>query len=673
MKRQVTLFVGTAAVLGVLAGAAAGSDAGHSVWLAPERTPAAPWADGVLRSASTAEDLIKQEASRPPAAEDWAAARVKSSNVKEWSGWLAQRRQLLALWMAAQAEHSALVGGYIHDYIDPNTGVRLVWTTATPKPPPGADGSTVQRLERAWVAFMREYNIARIADAARLYVLTGHEEYAVWAASQLDLYASNYGRWPLRTASGRGRMFAHGLDEATNVFALLDAARLLETYAGAQRAIKWREDLFYPIAQNLKTITSPLTNIGLWQSAAIAAVAMRYGDGSLLDYARTSPFGITETLRQGVTRDNLWVEGSFSYNAYVLDVLDKLLTAAAVEGKAAAFTQEALLARRLLLAPLDYRFEDGTLPTPGDGTMGFPARPSWLYAKLYRSVPTWFGLKQAMDVRSWETLLDPPTAQVGAVAPLPPVMSRHFPSNRMAVLKAGPWQAFIRYGQVVQNHAHADALTYELADGLTKISSGVGTVSYAAPQHGEYFTQAAAHNVPLIDGLGQSQLPAAAEVTLFTADENKLTTSSPHYRPDALVERGWRVTNSGFSERTKISLSEGSSALRQLGSAFHTSCNVSDILLQKSGSTVRPPRTKATAFWAEGQEYYGGRQWSVLLDCLGGKKYVLSVSGTREQRVIIAVAPSTPLPTKRTVIYFDAAAMSFEYELCIERLIAPGV
>ncbi len=671
MKRQVRLGVGIAAVLVGLASGAAGSDAGHAVRLAPERTPTAPWADGVLRSASTAEDLIKQEAIRPPASEDWAAARLKLSIAKEWAGWLAQRRQLLDVWIAAQTERGAFVGGYIHDYIDPNTGVRLVWTSATPKPPPGADGSTAQRLERAWVAFMREYNIARISDAARLYVLTGHGEYAVWAASQLDLYASNYERWPLRTASGRGRMFAHGLDEATNVFALLDSARLLEKYAGTQRATKWREDLFYPIAQNLKTITSPLTNIGLWQSAAIAAVAMRYGDGQLLEYARTSPFGISETLRQGVTRDNLWVEGSFSYNAYVLDVLDKLLTAAALEEQADAFTQEALLARRLLLAPLDSRFEDGTLPTPGDGTMGFPARPSWLYAKLYRSVPTWFGLRQAMAVRSWETLLDPPVLPVGDGMPLPPVMTRHFPANRMAVLKAGPWQAFVRYGQVVANHAHADALAYELADGATKLSSNAGTASYAAKQHLDYFTQAAAHNVPLINGEGQAAIPASAELVGFAAAEDSLQVIFPRYRSGVTVERAWRVTAHGFAERTGIFMQPLAGAAR-LGSAFHTTCRVGTGTLSLSSDPLGPPATKAMKFWTDVQEYSAGKQWRVSLQCPGSRAYELVVNGPAEQRVIVASAPNTPLPATRTVIYFDTLAANAVFELAVGRLHMPG-
>lgn len=668
MNNSTRVMLGCLATTLALACAAVGPSAATSVWFDPARSATAPFADGELRTASTADELSRQQGSRPPASEHWDDARLKASNDKGWADWIAQQRQQLGAWVLARLERPELVGGWLHDYIDPASGVRQVWTSQTPRPVPRANDPAAQRLERAWVAYMREYNIARMLDAARLYRLVGDEQYAEWAAGQLDLYAENYERWPLRTDVGRGRMFAHGLDEATNVFALLDVARLLGGYAGPHRVTMWRQGLFYPIALNLKTVPSPLSNIGLWQAAAIAAVAMRFDDASLLAYARDGANGIAETLRQGVTRDNLWIEGTFSYNAYVLDALDRLLVAAAIEGQAGAFHEEAMLARRLLFAPLDYRFEDGSLPTPGDGTVGLQAQPEWLHFKLYRSVPTAVGLRRAAVVRSWDTLLDPPPALVAAVAPPPAVMSRLFAANRMAVLKAGPWQAFIRYGQVVRNHAQFEALNYELADGPTKLSAGVGTVSYAARHHLDYFTQAAAHNVPLIDGQGQADLPGSADVTGFSAAEDRLLVSFPRYRADAAVERAWRVTDRGFVERTRIVAQSGSLAPRRLGSAFHTTCNVATGALQVTGRPLGPPSTTATKYWTDSREFAASGQWSVTLECLGSRKYTLTVSGPAEQRIIVATVPSAPLPATRTVIYFDTLGTEADFELGVNRL-----
>jgi len=197
---------------------------------------------------------------------------------------------------------------------------------------------------------MRENNILRMQTAARLFRLTGEARYADWAVQQLDLYAANYNRWPLRTENGRGRMFRHGLDEATWSFALLDTARLLQAYASREQQDRWRDGLFFPMAQNLRTVTSPRSNIALWHHAAIAAIAMRYGDDPMLDYALNHREGLRATLAAGLTSDNLWYEGSFSYNNYVIDSLSRLLLHAALERQAPAVADILDAVKRMLLA-----------------------------------------------------------------------------------------------------------------------------------------------------------------------------------------------------------------------------------------------------------------------------------------------------------------------------------
>lgn len=637
------------------------------IWADPQRTDVVRSADGLTRSASTASDTGSDFSAWHSAGELWAEARAKVASAPAWKAWVEQQQQRLDVWIQAHAERPDLVGGWIQEYIDSN-GARLTWSPQSPEPPLGVADNTAQRLHGAWAAYVREYNIGRTLDAARLYRLRGQEANAEWAARQLDFYATNYANWPLREINGRARMFAHGLDEATNVFALLDAARLLANYAGEQRAAGWRDKLFYPIAQNLKTVTSPLTNIGLWQGVAIAAIALRYRDAALLAYARDNPQGIAATLRQGVTRDNLWFEGTFSYNAYVLDALDRLLVTATIEGQGSAFAGEAAIARGLLLAPMDYRFEDGSLPTPGDATAGLQAQQDWLYFKLYRSIPTAYGLARAANVRSWETLLDPPPANPPQQTPPPPVASRLFPANRMAVLKSGAWQVFVHYGQVTKAHAQAEAMNYELADGATHLSSDVGTVSYAAALHDGYFTQAAAQNVPLVDGEGQSNIPGSAEVIEFAPAENRLVTRYRAYRPGVTVERAWRVTQRGFAERTSLQVDGVPWLPRRLGFTFHTACRVLPASSSASLEQEGLPRSGAARYWTALSEYRTGTQWTAVFECAGGKRYMFSVEGPPDQRVVVASAPSTPIPERRTVIYIDAMGTHADYKLAIVRL-----
>lgn len=223
----------------------------------------------------------------------------------------------------------------------------------------------------------------------------------------------------------------------------------------------------------------------------------------LSDYAINNPIGIRATLAAAMTTDYLWDEGSFGYNNYVIQALSRVQVAAGIEGYASSVSPERVPLYRLLLSPLDYRFDDGTLPTPGDSTRldVFSSR-SFTYA--YRAVPTWWGVQAVNSAQTWEALLDPPPATPPAPA-IPPVTTRNFPGNRMAVLRSGAWQAFVHYGQSRANHAQEEALSYELYRGTTRISTDSGTVNYSSPYHLNYFSKGPAQNALLINGMGQEK------------------------------------------------------------------------------------------------------------------------------------------------------------------------
>jgi len=599
------------------------------------------------------------------AREDWEGLRVTARSSPAVERWIAGQRRLVDAWRAESPERADLIGGWIHDYVDPRSGLPLKWTEETPEPP-ATPGAQDDRLRQAWVMYMRQRNISYALTAARLYRANGDTTYANWAAQQLDFYADNYERWPLRTDAGRARMFRHGLDEAVNAFPLLETARLLSEFATWARQEQWATRLFRPMAENLKTQRYPMTNIGLWHGAAIASVGMRLRDESLIQYALDNPEGIRAVLRYSITADSIWIEGSFGYNAYVIGCLASLLKHASIEGYASRFAAEWDSARQLLLAPLAFRFDDGSLPTPSDATARLQAVDPGSHVQLYRLVPSYWGVNRARESLSWEALLDPPQGFVGSEPALPPATTRDFPTVRMAVLRAGDWQAFVHYGQAVASHAQEEALTYELHQGKTAITSDPGTVTYSSPYHTRYFRRGAAHNVPMIDGEGQSRWRPGT-VLNFDAPQARLVVSQPDYNARASAEREYQALATGFVETTSVVLKGAAPSPARIGGAFHTDCTVTPLTGLTGSSGQSLPGSDAMSFWTVAASYTAGSEWSAKLQC-GAAAYRLRVSGSGMQRVFMATEPTTPLPNRRSVLYYDTSATRADFRTEITAL-----
>jgi len=590
----------------------------------------------------------------PAASEDWAAATRKVQSSAAWAGWTASRLSLVRNWASTARDRPDLMGGWIHDYVDPVTGLPLTWTPTTPEPPEGQSAAEI-RFKRAWVAHVRGHNIRQTLEAARLARLVNDAGLREWAASQLDFYAANYLRWPRAEGQGRqSRMFWNGIDEATASFSLVEAARLLSPSVPAARTQAWRTGLFEPLARNLMQPGLKGTNINLWHAAAVARIGMRFAESSWIDWGLVGPIGTRATLDSSLAADNLWNEGSFSYNAWMADALSLLVVAASLEGHLGRVAEERQALGRIVIAPLEFRFDDGRLPTPGDATPRMAVDAGHM-AWLYRALPTWWGLNRAKDQQTWDTLLDPPAA-VPASPVIPAVVTRDFPSVRMAVLRAGTWQAFVHYGQARPDHHQHEALSFELSHGMRALSIDPGTVAYGSPLHDHWFRRGASHNVPLVDGEGQATWSSGTVLAFESAPVARLRVRHAPYRPGVVAEREYRLSPEGFSERTTLQVLEGGP--RRLGLAFLTACSLSPGrgLIAQPGAA--PPANTATAHWQALKAYRTtgvDGAFTIDLGC-GADRYTYRMAGSQALTVFLGQAPTTPLPGLRSLLYVEASA-----------------
>lgn len=602
------------------------------------------------------------------ATESWSTARTTIASSTGWATWLSQKRTAVDKWFGKARDRLDLVAGYPNDYVDASTGVALQWTVDSAEPPNGTTAKQIA-FKGAWVAIMRQVNIEYALDAARIYQVTGDTRMADVAASQLDFYADNYNKWPLKTAVGNSRMFGQTLEEATTVLQLIETAHALGSYVTSTRKAKWRDNLFFPIANNLQAYSwGSLNNINLWCAVATAAIGMEHGNATWTDAGLTGPRSVGAVMTQGVTKDGIWYEGSFAYNNYVLLALARLFDIAAIAGRSDVIAKYAPDAQRMLLAPVLYRFDDGSLPSPNDSRSAIVPVDKPTHGALYRHVPTTFGVQYAYGIRSWASLSDPPTPPT-AEAKLPAVQTIYSPDTGFASLRAGSWQVFIHYGQRTQAHAQAEALSYELADGTTNISRDAGTSnSYGSPQHLEYFSQGLGNNVPLVDGQGADGY-ALGEVKAFDPTTGFLDVLQASYRADASARRSFKLDASGFSETSRITLTKTGALPRRLGVVFNTTCSiqVTDPRAGTANTTTAPTGAPGFKYWTGITRQVAQATWAAKLNC-GGKAYELTVVGPTGHTVYRATAPSTPLPNTRNTIYLETIGTDATFSTSIRAL-----
>lgn len=580
--------------------------------------------------------------------QDWDGASKRAVEDPAWRSWVDSRRALVDDWMTRRQDRVDWIAGWYHDFVSPKDGSHLTWTADPPgentlSSPSDPRVTLTPKLFNAWVFQFRGRHASMMADAARLFRLTGEEKYAAWAAGQLDFYAENWDRWPLQTSHNPSRLMHQSLDDATLLRQHLDAARLLEGWVSPERRATWYAKSFKPSALLLNQSAQRVHNISSWQRSSTAQAALYGGDEDLWNSAIDGEFGVRRQIRDGVTGDFLWFEQSFGYNAYVVEAYAPLFEAAAAAGRMDSLRQEMAVIENLMLAPVILRFSTGQLPNPADSTGGLRRAPDTaLLARMYRLYPTYAGLEAAAGMRSWETLLDPPAP--AERRPLPPVRSISLESSRMALLREGPWQVFFHYGQLDASHAQSEALNFELFYDNVDLSHDPGTVGYGSPLHREYYTRGLAHNVPLIDGEGQERW-ARGELQKFAP--GSVSARQPAYRQWVAAERQLTISENALVD--KVTITAGDGQKHRLALALHFQGE----LVPASAYSAAPERfavgyPPAFKYW---QDLRSGdsAQFQVKV---GASTFHVAIESNLPLRITMGTLPDVP-PRRHPAIYAE--------------------
>jgi hypothetical protein len=606
------------------------------------------------------------------AREDWDGARRRLAEDPAWADWLRDEKSQVDRWMDRHRDRVDWIAGWSNDFVSPKDGSKLEWTEAIPgeeidhfSSPSDPHVPLTEKLTAAWIRVWREKHVLMMERAARLYRLTGEKKYADWAAGQLDFYATHYLEWPPQRQGAR--LFWQSLTEGVNLITYAHTVRLLGDYADDARRKVWFDKFFAPEVKVLNENFPQILNITCWLRSAAAQVGLIFGDEAMWREAIDGPFGIRQQVADGITSDYLWYEQSLGYNSYVVNALASLFETAGLYGRTDELADEIVIVENLMLSTTYMRFPTGQLPTPSDTKAKLFAPDGELFAALYRVFPTTIGLKQAQHERNWNTLLDPPATPLVDSVELPAVTSRNFEESRMAVLRGGPWQVFLHYGQpAIKSHLQAEVLNYSVFYGKIDVSHDPGTVGYGSPMHREYYIQGLCHNVPLINGEGQEQPPKgrrrpdpftktrAGELLEFSTDPPRISVAHPAYRRDAKAQRTLKIENNRLLD--VVTVETTSAEPQKLGLALHVQGKVRLPADFQPVDDFARDRPESFGYWTDvrSAEYEDKASFDIVY---GSKVIRITFELPGKFRVWHATTPDAP-PDKREGFYLEKVGAS---------------
>lgn len=535
----------------------------------------------------------------PLSAESWPLAKSKVDTDPAWARWVASEHARLQRWQARGGDKAGWVAGYMHDYFDPVSLQGMKWSEDTPPPPIGTPGSAEAKRFGGWVFFFRANNASYVLLAARLFKLTGNRQALNWARGQLDFYARQYAQWPVQTRAGsKTRLMSSSLDEAEVMARLIPAIRLIQADVPASELAMWKTGLLAPSARNLLDSFNGYNNISVWQRATVASMALLLNDKAMWQEAVWGTRGVDAILRTATTRDGLWNEGTFGYSEYVVRALLPFLHEAAVSGRQSEVEPIQRAAYDLLLAPLALRFPDGTLPNPGDNR-GVPlAFKRYLLREAADRLPTPMGVVEWISAKTWPRLYvdwDPKMADSTSM----PLESHRMDATGFAMMRHLGWHLFLHFGQASRNHAQYEALSFELQHDKGRIVTDLGTTVYSSPLHQNYFTRAAAHNVPLVDDKGQYRF-TLGRLLSYEPERGHMSAQQQDYRPGVSVTR--RYVLSAQSVADVIEVNRPTAPGGAIGTVLHMDCTLA---LPQLEAAMRPslPVESGFNYWQQTQAY----------------------------------------------------------------------
>lgn len=460
------------------------------------------------------------------------------------------------------------LSGWGHNYFCEKDGGRLIFTQDTPTAhqcPVCQHVYTEEKYNKAWIYLNRVQSIQEMQKAAYLYAETQESDYRDLVLKTISYYVDNYPRFVLHEKDnlspvltegvpGAGKITPQGLNEAQVLVKIMLTLDMLKDQDAVSDdyLLHVKETMFRPAIEAVLTPQlNRVHNIKAWIDAAIGMAGIFFNEPSWLTLAFDGEFNIFRQLKEGVTSDNFWYEGSIHYHFFMLEGTVALFYFCKKFGVNVGDETIRQIPKAMLLEAYNYAFDDGIFPNPNDGWPDINLKTylnvyymaSYVYDEDDKLSAIISSIRQ-LKVKRAELPLWDPYGYEGVpleallfdvddhMHPADPKPSVLYPASNFAILRQGGVNLFLKYGHNGPSHAHPDKMTFELTVDDVLISRDLSNAGYGAEICNEWHRVSSSHNTVVVDGQNHTN----------TEGGQVLSSSEAHVEATATAAEGIQLT-----------------------------------------------------------------------------------------------------------------------------------
>ncbi|MHC4886336.1 MAG: heparinase II/III domain-containing protein, partial [Planctomycetota bacterium] len=340
---------------------------------------------------------------------------------------------------------------------------------------------------------------------AQAYALTGEDRFAQPVRTALlklvRIYPTlqrhdRWGRTGLLAVVG-GRRYCQNLSEGIGAIELAKAYDLMcnaPCMSDTDRRSIERDFLGATAREILRygVFSGSRNNHRTWFNATFMVVGLAIGDAKLIQESLTGSAGLHQQIRNSITDDGLWFEGTNAYHFYALQAIIEHLEAAKRIGVNLSENERL---KRMWLGPASLTYPDGSIPVINDSD---PAN-----LKRYKKFFKW----------GHDYFKDPALAELAGLSAATRnkaggLKSTALRAAGLVMLRRGRGEnascVVLDYGIHGGGHGHPDKLNMNLYALGREIILDPGRISYRVPEYKSWARTTIAHNTVVVGGQNQN-------------------------------------------------------------------------------------------------------------------------------------------------------------------------